>query len=409
MSLTVLQGPPGSGKTAHAIELLQAAQDSGRRTFVTISSELPRSMMRQSQLARGRFGSRTGATWPIDALAGSRELPDLLGALEPGTLAVVEDAYGFSDATVQAWLAASARGVDVVLVAPSRQQLATIDGPGISIREFTNACERCATRPASRVVLRDTDGSTGVFCDACFSEMAEQALLRMRELLRDGGPHEGQEYLYQPIEIPPFSDWRVVRTDSPARARVMHDAIVKASVLSVSASPTFLDIGSTTGYFCDYFAARGFQSKGVDLTHKNIEVARLLDSFVRRPRRASGAFVVYEQSDAYTYLRDSQAERVDVSSSLAVFQWIILQRDVQAGIDCIQWLAAKTKQLMFLEMGYTEEELYRSKLPITIDREWVVRQLQDAGFSSIRCLDRGEHGLRRDIFVASKIDAVVGI
>ena len=118
-----------------------------------------------------------------------------------------------------------------------------------------------------------------------------------------------------------------------------------------------------------------------------------------RPARRNPTFVIYERKDAYDFLRSTMDEPVDVTSALSVFQWVMLQRDVESGLDCIRWLAAKTRHVMFLEMGYTEEDIYKEQLPIRIDRAWMEDTLREAGFATIELIDRDAHGLRRDIYV----------
>ena len=221
----------------------------------------------------------------------------------------------------------------------------------------------------------------------------------MRHVLKDGGPHPGVEYVYQPVELPEFATWKVVRPDSQKRAELMFDTTQRHQLGSREGSRSYLDVGSLTGFFCDFFASRDFSARGVDVTKTNIEIARILDNFHRRKARGNPVFVAYEQRDAYEYLKATRDEAVDVTSALSVFQWVMLQRDVAAGLDCIRWLADKTRHVMFLEMGYTEEELYKEQLPVQIDRAWMEQRLQESGFAQIELIDREVHGLRRDIFV----------
>lgn len=125
-------------------------------------------------------------------------------------------------------------------------------------------------------------------------------------------------------------------------------------------SATYLDVGCNTGLFCDYFARRGLRAKGVDATTRFITVARLLEAYFRRKSRPTEEWVLYEEANAYEYLRDTQDEVFDVTSAFAIFQWVMIQRSPEHGLDCIEWLAAKTRRACVVEMGYTREEMYEA-------------------------------------------------
>jgi hypothetical protein len=397
MSLLVLTGPPGAGKTAHAIEALEKAGAAGRPTFTVVCADVARSTRQLEHLQRGRFASRNGRSWPIDGFLTESELAGRLATVPAGTLLVVEDTYGYSPAVVEALHQASQRGSDVLVVAPSSTQTDALTRLGAQIISLSRACDRCGQREAGRPVLDPATGDALAYCDDCFATARDEALSTIIATLRDGGPHNGQEYLYQPVELPVFAGWSVVRPDSPKRAALMHALVLETGLEGRNGRHSYLDVGSLTGYFCDYFAARGFTAQGVDLTRTNVMVARALEAFFRRPARENHRFVVYQQQDAYDYLRQTQHQGVDVTSALSVFQWVMLQKDVQTGLDCIQLLAAKTRRVMFLEMGYSDEDMYKEQLPIPIDREWMHERLLEAGFPKVVLIDRHEHGLRRDI------------
>ncbi len=152
-----------------------------------------------------------------------------------------------------------------------------------------------------------------------------------------------------------------------------------------------------------YFARRGFRAKGVDATERFITVARLLDAFFRRHTRPTEEWVLYEQANAYEYLRDTQQERFDVTSAFAILQWVMIQRTPEHGLECIEWLAEKTKRVCFLEMGYTREEMYKDQLAVEIDREWVLAAMRErGGFSDIRVIHAAPDKLQRDLFAGVK-------
>lgn len=397
MSLTLLVGPPGAGKTAHAIERLEQAAAAERPTFAIVSADLARSSRTEQRLRNGRFASRNHHSWPIDAYLPEADLEACLAALTPGTLVVIEDVYGYSGATAHVLRDAARRGLDIIAVAPSGAQCSALKGDA-TIMILSKPCDRCGERPGQHPVIEAESGQAATYCDRCFELARDEASRWMRQVLKDGGPHPGTEYLYQPIDLPGYEGWKVVRPDSRRRAESMSDA-VRRHWPAGDGSGSFLDIGCLTGFFCDHFASRGFSARGVDVTKTNIEVARVLETFYRRPARANPVFAIYERTDAYDYLKATKDDPVDVTSALSVFQWVMLQRDVEAGLDCIRWLAARTQHIMFLEMGYTDEDIYKDQLPIRIDRTWMEARMREAGFTTIELIDREAHGLRRDIYV----------
>jgi len=401
MPLTLLTGPPGAGKTAHAIDRLEAADRTGRSTFAIVCADLARSSATDRHLRAGRFASRNGRSWVIDALLTEADLSSSLAGIAPDSLVVIEDAYGYSAAVSHILRDASARGLEIIVVAPSSAQQEAL-ARDATIVPFTKPCDRCGQRPGVRPVIEAATGVAATYCEPCFAQASDEASIWLRQVLREGGPHQGTEYLYQPIELPGYEGWKVVRPDSRRRAELMYDAVRRHRSVDDQTGGSFLDIGCLTGYFCDFFASRGFSARGVDVTKTNIEVARTLETFHRRSLRADPVFVIYEQRDAYDYLQATRDRPVDVTSALSVFQWVMLQRDVEAGLDCIRWLAAKTRQVMFLEMGYTEEDLYKDQLPIRIDRAWMEDILHEIGFPTVELIDRTAHGLRRDIYVGIK-------
>src|SRR5262249_49423603 len=131
----------------------------------------------------------------------------------------------------------------------------------------------------------------------------------------------------------------------------------------------------------------------------DIQAAKILDAYFRFDQTR------YVQQDAYAYLEQTQDQLFDVTSAFAVFQWLMIQTTVERGMQCLDWLFAKTLQLCFLESGYSAEPQYKEKLPVHIDCEWVRRVMEERGdFCEVRMFDAKEHGLTfgRDMFVGIK-------
>jgi SAM-dependent methyltransferase len=388
------------------IELVCTANAEGRPVETFVCSDFPWPSYHGAFWTHRRIVcGQPDFTCKIDHFVSREEAASILTDAPTGSLAAIEEGYAFTRAAVGDWRLASERGVEVVVAAPSGDQIWLLDPGEYTEITFAMGCQRCRSRDATEVIVRSDGKGTLSVCRACFEELATEARRTIVQCLRDEYPFPGEEGLYQPVDLPELSGWRLARWDSLARADAMAEVLSDPEILprGLGSSSTYLDMGCNTGLFCDYFARLGFRSKGVDATERFITVARLLDAFFRRHTRPSQEWVLYEQANAYEYLRDTKQELFDVTSSFATFQWVMIQRTPRHGLECIEWLASKTRRVCFLEMGYTREEMYRDQLPVEIDREWVLAAMSEHGrFSDIRVISAKPDALQRDLFVGVK-------
>ena len=406
MAITLLKGLPGSGKSRLLIELVNSSAVEGRAVETFVCSDYPwpsdhGAFWDRRQLVCGEVG----LTCEIDHFVSREEAAAILARTPPGSLAAIEEGYAFTKAAVTDWRAASKRGVEIVVAAPSGAQVCLLDRSEYKEITLPVACQRCGLRDAEEAIIKSDDDGTLAVCTACFEVLADEARSSIVQSLRDEHPFPGEDALYQPIELAEVEGWRLARWDTSARAAAMIEVLTDLGLVpkGLGPLPTYLDVGCNTGFFCDYLAKLGFRAKGVDATERFIRSARLLETFFRRKERESQEWARFERVNAYEYLRDTQQERFDVTSSFATFQWVMIQRTPQHGLECIKWLAAKTKHVCFLELGYTREEMYRDQLGVDIDREWVLWALREwGGFSNIREVAASPGGLQRDLFVGIK-------
>ena len=398
MSLTVLEGPPGAGKSTHLIELVNVAIAGGQpvATFASVDDPNP------ATIAYGLLGSRrAGLTCRLDHIVSTADAAKILAGLPAGTLVVFDEAYRFGPAVAPGWLDASARGLEVVVATPSEAQRDLLRSGDFVKRVLSSPCRRCGRAPASTALVDVTGETTLAVCGTCDQELVAAGRADILARLLEQAPFPGEPALYQPVELPECEDWRVLRPDSTERfdlmARVVHEVGLPGET---SSSPTYLDVGCNTGYFCHRMSRLGFAAEGVDVVGEDIETARLLDLYVRR----SGAR--YTVADVHAYLTATVGTRVDVTSAFAVFQWVMAQAGVDRALKCFDMLFAKTARLCFVEMGYASEDQYAGVLPANIDRPWVFDVMSSRGnFSEIRMYDARHHGLMfgsRDLFVGIK-------
>jgi SAM-dependent methyltransferase len=406
MPITLLTGLPGAGKSRRLIELVNAADAEGRPVQTFVCNEFPWPSHHDAFWVHRRLVcAEPGLTCEIDHFVSRKEAASILRDAPPGSLAAIEEGYAFTYSAVADWKAASQRGVEVVIAAPSDHQIGLLDEREYVDIALTVDCQRCRKRAAKEALISSDGNSAMSVCSRCFKELAEEAKRTIVECLREEHPFPGEEALYQPVEIPEVRDWRLARWDSYARADAVADVLTELDITrdALDGSASYLDLGCNTGLFCDYFARKGFQAKGVDATSRFITVARLLEAFFRRKSRPNEEWVLYEEANAYEYLRDTKDDMFDVTSAFAIFQWVMIQRSPEHGIDCIEWLAAKTRRVCVVEMGYTREEMYSDQLDVEIDYEWVLSAMNDTGqFADIRVVGAAPGKLQRDLFIGIK-------
>jgi hypothetical protein len=82
------------------------------------------------------------------------------------------------------------------------------------------------------------------------------------------------------------------------------------------------------------------------------------------------------------------------------------QRGYAAGVNCFKALFERTRHVCIVEMGYSTEEIYKTKIldrPGEIDKHWVLGIMKEHGnFQHIEFYPSGERGIWRDIFIGYK-------
>jgi SAM-dependent methyltransferase len=404
MPITVLIGLPGAGKSSWLIEMVNAAIADGRPVQTFSCSESPWLDAREHVRIHRLLGCRRpGLVCPIHHYVSTEEGAKRLEETPPGTIAVFDEAYHFGKEIAPRWAEAAERGVEVFLATPSFAQQQALNTHPFTQKDFPMNCQKCLETEATTAVIVPGEDATLSLCDPCEETTRAEVRAALIQRLEEQPPYPGEKALYQPIdELEECADWRILRPDSQARVELMTRVIREVGVLDAvkDRAPTYLDVGCNTGYFCHHMRQLGFFAEGEDVVRGDIEVAQILDSWFRRDGNR------YIVQDAYDYLRDTQDRMFDVTSAFAVFQWLMIQTTLERGVQCLEWLFAKTRRVCFLEMGYSAEEQYKDRLPGNIDRAWVFNVMeQKGGFSEIRMFDAKRNNLMfgsRDLFVGIK-------
>jgi SAM-dependent methyltransferase/thymidine kinase len=398
MSITVLTGPAGSGKSHLLVETVKEALANERKVATFMAKDAMVRSHDPNTWCHGVIASREpGFSCPLDHLVTLEECRAILEGLEPGTLVAFDEARFFDTEVTDAWREASQRGLEVLISTPSKAQLDALGDEPV-VKRLTVPCKRCGKNEANSHLVFPGESDATPLCMDCRREVTLEARAEIIARLKAQAPYPGEEVLYQPVELEECESWRVLRVDTEKRVEIMKQVIAQVAETDGTRPLSYIDLGCNTGYFCNKMAKFGLASLGVDLVRDDIEVARMLTTFIR------GDEARYVVADIHEYLRDTRDEPIDVTSAFSVVQWLIIQKkSLKFGQEALAWLFEKTGRICFLEMGYASEGIYKDQLPELIDRAWVMRTMEQSEmFEDIRCYDAKEHGLMRDLFVGFK-------
>lgn len=403
MSLTVFTGLPATGKTSAIIRSMREHERAGGKVALFLSAEHKELTRRPNVRPGGLMGCRDPElNFKIDHVLKTDATVACLETLEPGTMAVFDEAHFFKPSIVRAWQTAAQRGLQILVGTPSRAQLEQLEDSGSAATELTVPC-RCGKADATSVIYEDNMTYPIHLCDECNAEQYNAIMKQLLEEIRVSEPFPGEKKTYQPFFDVDMEGWDFVRGDSMARFRLMEDAVARCpsinpTVDSADTRLSYLDLGCCSGFFCDAMDDIGFSSTGVDVTKNFIDWCNRLAKF-------KGQNISYIKEDAKKFITGSD-EKVDVTSTFATLQWVMTQQGYEAGLDCFKQLFDRTEHICVVEMGYTLEDIYKDRIPDRpreIDQKWVLDIMREFGdFAVIEVYPAGENGIWRDIFIGYK-------
>lgn len=395
MAITVLTGLPGSGKSDRLIRTVNKSRESGRRALTFCCSESAILNARKSIAIHRTLSCRSNLSTSIDHFVSTDECIELIKQIPSGSLLAFDEAQFFGDSIVDSWLNAAAHGIDIMIAAPNARQAKMLKQQGIEFVKMPLKCQNCEQNEADTFFVFVDEDRTQSVCQACHDLLRAEAKSEIVVRLRSQEPYPGEERIYQPVELEECSSWDAIRTDSETRYESMIEACSLVGLPGANA--TYLDIGCNTGFFCHKMRKAGFRATGVDVVANDLEVARLLSTFIRRD------YVTYVKSDAYEYLRTTQDQLFDVTSAFSVFQWVMIQNTAAHGLDCMRWMFQKTKKICVLEMGESTEAHYVERIGMKYDKDWVYQFMIDNGdFRNVNVIEKKQKGIKRDFFIGFK-------
>ena len=395
MAITILTGLPGSGKSETVITRVNSALREGRVALTFLCSDSPILRARPNIAKHGRMSCRAGSFARVDHFVSTAKSIDLIENVPAGALLAFDEAQHFGEEIVDSWCAASERGAEVLIACPNEAQLKALRRRGHQAERLRLMCQVCQEREASASFCYLDDDRMESVCSGCSKRLTKDARARIVDRLLHGRPHPGEKWTYQPIELRECRNWGVLRPDTRERCRFVVDTCAREGLPNSHSS--YLDIGCSTGSFCHQMSMAGFHSTGVDVAANEIEIARLMSTFFRRDHAA------YVLSDAHEYLKTTQDHTFDVTSAFSVFQWLMMQKTPEHGLDCMRWLFGKTRRICILEMGESTEPHYIERIGLRYDSFWLREFMQThGGFERVELLDMKTSRFKRDLLVGFK-------
>ena len=238
MSLTILTGLPGAGKSARLIELVNAATRAGRPVLTFACSEAPVLFADENYRVRRLLGCRQqGLTCALDHFVTTAECAAVLEQTPPGTLVAFDEAHYFGSELAPYWTHAARRGLEVLLVKISPTQHLQLKNSNPVETALAMKCQRCQRAEATGyLVLRGHsaetpfkwwpgDSATVSLCAECEVEMMKSGQREIVERLERQAPYPGEKVIYQPVELAECQDWRVLRPDSLLRTQLIEEVV----------------------------------------------------------------------------------------------------------------------------------------------------------------------------------------
>lgn len=397
MTLAVLTGAAGAGKTTEIIRIINNLRARKQRSFLiaTLEGGTIRPALEKYDLINARNGKKAR----VDFKGTGAEIRGFISARSTApTTFLFDEAQRFGKDFAEDWIALSDAGHTVIVSTPSPQQLEQLRAAGAKVTVLRKLCDLMADADATVTIRLPGGEGTISVCNRCAAQLQAYARTNLRERLIATAPFPATNTIYQPIDgsFPEFAELKPIRADSATRAGIMAEFVRKHMDLQEPGRKTYIDVGCNSGFFCKRMADLGFLATGIDVAANDIQMGRVADSYIYNRH------LDLQVRDALTWVPQDMNDH-DVTSTFSVYQWLLDKHDPDAVCGSLHALMAKTRKLFFFEMGYTEEAHYRDRLAQRIDRDWCMTQMREhGGFAEIVVYGAGWQGLKRDFFVGIK-------
>jgi 2-polyprenyl-3-methyl-5-hydroxy-6-metoxy-1,4-benzoquinol methylase len=216
----------------------------------------------------------------------------------------------------------------------------------------------------------------------CVVLTSEPMLTPIQQMIMDSSWTEGAFCLYQPVDLPEFSSWPVVRRCAD---RLL---MMRAFLEQLGLRPeSYLDVCSSYGWFVHKMSKQGCEAFGVDRDASAVAVGIL--AYALNP----SAIAI---EDVCTFLtRD--ARKYDVVSCFSILHHFALGKGAISPVEFIRLVDGVTGRVLFIDTGQAHEEWFKDTL-----KEWTAEHIvgwlrKHTSFDSIHVLgrDRDNQGIYR--------------
>jgi hypothetical protein len=199
----------------------------------------------------------------------------------------------------------------------------------------------------------------------------------IQQMVMDSSWTEGFCILYQPIDLPEFRGWAIVRGCAD-RLEMMKAYLTEHGVLGGS----YLDVCSSYGWFVHQMSKQGFEARGVDRDAAAVAVGALVYGL-------DPSLVTVD--DIVDFL-SSKDQPYDVVSCFSILHHFALGKGSISPVDFIRLVDAVTGNVLFFDTGEAHEGWFKETL-----KEWTAEYIADwlrehTSFDSIQVLGTDQDG-----------------
>ncbi|MGV8948021.1 MAG: hypothetical protein ACOH2E_01440 [Candidatus Paracaedibacter sp.] len=195
----------------------------------------------------------------------------------------------------------------------------------------------------------------------------EPALTPLQQLLLDCLWINKRKWLYQPVNSPELTDeWTLVRRCTD-RLQMMSEFLQKNPEVSQQSDKSYIDIGSSYGWFVNEMSRLGYQSFGMDRDPFGIEVGFHVYGLKREQIIHSdlvfGLEKLLENKMSY-----------NVVSCLSVLHHFVLGKSSISAESFIKLLDNITDKILFLDTGEEHEQAFEGALNgwnVNFIKQWI--------------------------------------
>ena len=199
-----------------------------------------------------------------------------------------------------------------------------------------------------RIALAYMEGTKHV--SVCLID-EEEVYTPLQRLLLDVMWTDKRKWLYQPVESPEIKEqWTLIRKSEDRLDKI--SSFLKEIKLSPDVTPTYLDIGSSYGWFVSKMEDLGFDSFGLEQDHIAISVGINMYG-IKKEKVINSNMVSYLKETTKTY---------DIVSFLSVLHHFELSNDLTKPEELIRMIDEITNKVLFFETAQSHEEAFGERL-----------------------------------------------